>query len=80
MKYYEIKNACPATSSFFKLCDRVCKPGSVECDHLSLLTVADKLRGKPRATHEFCRADSRANTDLTNGVASDRVYSGPMLP
>ena len=57
------------------LSDSACKPGSVVDDHLSLLYVAIQLRGFPRATREHM-----SGKRLPYGVASDRVYSGPMLP
>ena len=60
--------------SFFY--NSVCKPGSVENGHQSSLTVTDKLRVK--ITRATCGYMSGKRSD--HGVASDRVYSKPMLP
>ena len=51
------------------------KPGSVENGHLSLRDVAVALRDKSRATRGYM-----SGKRSPCGVASDRVYSGPMLP
>ena len=52
----------------------VCKPGSVENGHQSSLTVTDELRLSP------CHPRTYVGQTSDCGVASDRVYSKPMLP
>ena len=53
-----------------------CKPGSVLNGHLSLRTVAGTLPGfSPGATRRYV-----SGKRSPCGVASDRVYSGPVLP
>ena len=63
----------PRASLFYK---PAYKPGSVENGHQSSLTVTDKLRVK--ITRATCGYMSGKRSDY--GVASDRVYSKPMLP
>ena len=48
-------------------------------NHLSSLAIADKF--KPFGSATMKRHDQLVKTNLENqGVASDRVYSGSMLP
>ena len=54
------------------LCERACKPGSVENDHLSRPAVAGRFKPPPE--------DGRAGHVSSHGVAPDRVYSAPLLP
>ena len=50
----------------------VCKPGSVENDHLSRPAVAGRFKPPPE--------DGRAGHVSSHGVAPDRVYSVHMSP
>ncbi len=50
------------------------KPGSVENGHLSSPTVTNRLRVTP------CHLRIYVGQTSDYGVASDRVYSKPMLP
>ncbi len=62
------------------ICDFAYKPGSVEDGHLSSLIVANKLYGESRMPPMRSVGQTAARCADLNGVASDRVYSGPMLP
>ena len=55
-------------------CNSVCKPGSVLNGHLSSLGVTTELRVAP------CHLRTCVGPTSDCGVASDRVYSKPMLP
>ena len=55
-------------------CNSVYKPGSVLNGHLSSLGVATELRVTP------CHLRICVGQTSDHGVASDRVYSKPMLP
>ena len=57
--------------------DRICKPGFVIDNHLSLLYVTAQLQAKLVPPEKQSRANS---AKPFSGVAPDRVYSDPMLP
>ena len=65
-----------AKLSFF---DWTYKPGSVNSNHLSSLIITDKF--KPCGSATMKRHEQLVGTNPEyQGVASDRVYSGSMLP
>ena len=57
------------------MCDSACKPGYVVNGHLSLRRVAATLHRKLCATRGYV-----SGKRSPCGVASDKVYSGPVLP